>query len=41
MLKNRRFNIVVVSKGKAKPLNLIDPVGKMVDYSGKEIKVVL
>ena len=41
MLKNRRFNIVVVSKDKAQPLNLIDPVGKMVDYSGKEIKVVL
>ncbi|MBQ4295232.1 MAG: DUF5110 domain-containing protein [Prevotella sp.] len=41
MLKNRRFNIVLVTKDKAQPLNLIDPVGKMVDYSGKEMKVAL
>ena len=41
MLKNRRFNIVLVTKDKAQPLNLIDPAGKMVDYSGKEMKVAL
>ena len=41
MLKNRRFNVVVVSKDNAKPLNLVNPEGKMVDYVGKELKVSL
>ena len=41
MLKNRRFNVVVVSPDKAQPLNLINPEGRMVDYSGKEIKISL
>ena len=41
MLKNRRFNVVVVSRDKAQPLNLINPEGRMVDYSGKEIKISL
>ncbi len=41
MLKNRRFNVVVVSRDKAHPLNLINPEGRMVDYSGKEIKISL
>ena len=41
MLKNRRFNVVVVSRDKAQPLNLINPEGRMIDYSGKEIKISL
>ncbi len=41
MLKNRRFNVVVVSRDNAQPLNLINPEGRMVDYSGKEIKISL
>ncbi len=41
MLKNRRFNVVMVSRDKAQPLNLINPEGRMVDYSGKEIKISL
>jgi alpha-D-xyloside xylohydrolase len=41
MLKNRRFNIVLISKDAAKALNLDNPEGKMVNYSGKEVRVVL
>ncbi|MBO4821161.1 MAG: DUF5110 domain-containing protein [Prevotella sp.] len=41
MLKNRRFNVVVVSKDKAQPLNLLNPEGKMVEYVGKEVVVKL
>ena len=41
MLKNRRFNIVLVSGNAPKPLNLDNPEGVMVQYSGKEIKVSL
>ncbi len=41
MLKNRRFNVVLITKDTAKPLNLDNPEGKMVQYSGKEISVKL
>ena len=41
MLKNRRFNIVFVSKDAPKPLNLDNPEGKMVNYSGKAVSVRL
>ena len=41
MLKNRRFNIVLVSGNTPKPLNLDNPEGVMVQYEGKEIKVSL
>ena len=41
MLKNRRFNVVVVSPGKATPLNLQNPDGMMVNYDGKELKIQL
>ena len=41
MLKNRRFNIVLIGKDTAKALNLDNPEGKMVNYSGKEVRVVL
>lgn len=41
MLKNRRFNIVLISKDAAQPLNLDNPEGKMVKYGGKEIRVNL
>ena len=41
MLKNRRFNVVVCSKDKAMPLNLQNPVGILVNYAGKEVKVKL
>ena len=41
MLKNRRFNVVVVSKDKPMPLNLVKPEGLLVNYAGKEVKVKL
>ena len=41
MLKNRRFNIVLICKDAAKALNLDNPEGKVVNYSGKEVRVVL
>ena len=41
MLKNRRFNVVVVSKDKPMPLNLVNPEGLLVNYAGKEVKVKL
>ena len=41
MLKNRRFNVVLISKDKALPLNLDNPQGQMVNYNGKAISVKL
>jgi alpha-D-xyloside xylohydrolase len=41
MLKTRRFNIVLVAPGSAKPLDLDYPEGKMVSYNGKAITVQL
>ena len=41
MLKQRRFNIVLISKDAPKPLNLDNPEGKLVQYSGKEVTVKL
>jgi alpha-D-xyloside xylohydrolase len=36
MLKTRRFNIVYISAGNAKALNLENPVGVMVEYDGSQ-----
>lgn len=41
MLKQRRFNVVLVTKDGAKPLDLESPQGKMVNYTGKAITVSL
>jgi alpha-D-xyloside xylohydrolase len=41
MLKNRRFNVVLITKDAQKPLNLEDPAGKMVEYNGKAVSVNL
>ena len=41
MLKNRQFNVVVISKDKPQPLNLVNPEGQLVNYTGKEIKIKL
>ena len=41
MLKNRRFNVVVVSKNKQHPLDLKNPQGTLVNYDGKALKVTL
>jgi alpha-D-xyloside xylohydrolase len=41
MLKNRRFNVVLISKDAPKALNLEDPEGKMVNYNGKAVSVKL
>ena len=41
MLKSRRFNVVVVSKDKPQPLNLDNPEGQMITYSGKAVSVKL
>ena len=41
MLKNRRFNVVLITKDAPKALNLDNPEGKMVSYSGKFTSVIL
>ena len=41
MLKNRRFNVVLITKDAPKALNLDNPEGKMVSYSGKYTSVSL
>ena len=41
MLKNRQFNIVLISKDHPQPLNLDNPSGKLVSYNGKAITVKL
>ena len=41
MLKNRRFNVVLITKDAPKTLNLDNPEGKMVSYSGKFTSVTL
>ena len=41
MLKNRRFNVVLVTKDVAKPLDLENPEGTMVQYNGKQVSVKL
>lgn len=41
MLKNRRFNVVLISKDNAQPLNLDNPAGKLVQYNGKAVSVKL
>jgi alpha-D-xyloside xylohydrolase len=41
MLKNRRFNVVLISKDAPKPLDLENPEGKLVQYTGKAVSVQL
>jgi alpha-D-xyloside xylohydrolase len=41
MIKNRQFNVVLVSPEQAKKLDLDKPAGKLVDYNGEEIQVTL
>ena len=41
MLKNRQFNVVLISKDSAKSLNLDNPEGKLINYSGKAISINL
>ena len=41
MLKDRRFNVVLVTKDAPKTLNLDNPEGKMVQYNGKAVSVQL
>ena len=41
MLKNRCFNVILVTKDAPKPLNLDNPEGTMVQYNGKAITVKL
>ena len=41
MLKNRRFNVVLITKDAPKPLNLENPEGKMVNYNGKAVSIQL
>lgn len=41
MLKSRRFNVVLISKDSVQPLDLDNPKGKIVNYSGQSISVVL
>ena len=41
MLKNRQFNVVLITKDAPKPLNLDNPEGKLVNYNGKAVSVQL
>ena len=41
MLKQRRFNVVLVTKDAPKPLNLDSPEGQMVNFNGKVVSVKL
>lgn len=41
MLKQRRFNIVYITPLHPQPLNLDHPVGQMVEYNGKKIKLTV
>ena len=41
MLKNRKFNVVLVTKDAPKPLNFDNPEGKLVNYNGKPLSVQL
>jgi alpha-D-xyloside xylohydrolase len=41
MLKNRRFNVVLITKDAPQALNLDNPEGRMVEYNGKAISVKL
>ena len=41
MLKERRFNVVLIDKDNARPLNLDNPEGTMIHYDGKEITTKL
>jgi alpha-D-xyloside xylohydrolase len=41
MLKQRRFNVVLISKDAPKALNLEKPEGVLVNYNGKQISVKL
>ena len=41
MLKKRRFNIVYVTPDRAQTLNLDNPIGRMVNYKGQEVKLNL
>ena len=41
MLKNRRFNVVLITKDAPKTLNFDNPEGTMVQYNGKAVSVKL
>ena len=41
MLKNRRFNVVLVTKDAPRALDLASPEGKIVSYTGKATKISL
>ena len=41
MLKERRFNVVLITKDAPKALNLENPEGTMVQYNGKAVSVKL
>ena len=41
MLKTRQFNVVLISKDAPQPLNLDNPSGKLVTYTGKPLSINL
>ena len=41
MLKQRRFNVVLVTKDQPRALNVENPEGVMVQYNGKAVSVQL
>ena len=41
MLKQRRFNVVVITRDNARKLDLENPAGQMVEYNGKQTSIQL
>lgn len=41
MLKQRRFNVVVITRDNPRELDLENPAGQMVEYNGKQVTVKL
>ena len=41
MLKQRRFNVIVITRDNPRELDLENPAGQMVEYNGKQVTVKL
>ena len=41
MLKQRRFNVVLITREQPKALNMENPEGKLVQYNGKAVSIQL
>ena len=41
MLKQRRFNVVAITRDNPRELDLENPAGQLVEYNGKQVTVKL